>query len=116
MSRSTNFSIILFFFFFFLFFHVFLEFSTQEESKKQNYSNIENVRFIHYLDENVVIEEIRSKNLDTYFFRIPLDLVSDIKNDISIKLFDKIGGSFGILLTPSPSSNNDTINPFEFRD
>jgi peptide/nickel transport system substrate-binding protein len=43
-------------------------------------------------------------------------LVSDIKNDVSITLFDKIGGSFGILLNPSPSSNNDTINPFEFRD
>jgi peptide/nickel transport system substrate-binding protein len=54
--------------------------------------------------------------LDTYFFRIPLDLVSDIKNDISITLYDKIGGSFGILLNPSPSSNNDTINPFEFHD
>jgi peptide/nickel transport system substrate-binding protein len=117
MSRFTNFfCIILISFFFFLVFQVSFVFSTQEESKKQNYSNIENVRFIHYLDENVAIEEIRSKNLDTYFFRIPLDLVSDIKNDISIKLFDKIGGSFGILLNPSPSSNNDTINPFEFRD
>jgi len=116
MSRSTNFSIILLFFFFFLFFHVFLEFSTQEESKKQNYPNIERVSFIHYLDENVAIEEIRSKNLDTYFFRIPLDLVSDIKNDINIKLYEKIGGSFGILLNPSPSLNNDTMNPFAFRD
>src|SRR5918994_1920466 len=38
---------------------------------------------------------------------------SNIKN---INLFDKIGGSFGILLNPAPSSNNHTINPFEFRD
>jgi peptide/nickel transport system substrate-binding protein len=116
MSKFINFSIIFIFFFFLLIFQVSFEFSTQEESKKENYSNIENVRFIHYLDENVAIEEIRSKNLDTYFFRIPLDLVSDIKNDISIKLYEKIGGSFGILLNPSPSSNNDTMNPFEFRD
>ena len=112
MSRFTNFfCIILISFFFFLVFQVSFVFSTQEETK-----NIDSARFIHYLDENVAIEEIRSKNLDTYFFRIPLDLVSDIKNDISIKLFDKIGGSFGILLNPSPSSNNDTMNPFEFRD
>jgi peptide/nickel transport system substrate-binding protein len=116
MSKFINFSIIFIFFFFLLIFQVSFEFSTQEESKKENYSSIENVRFIHYLDENVAIEEIRSKNLDTYFFRIPLDLVSDIKNDISIKLYEKIGGSFGILLNPSPSSNNDTMNPFEFRD
>ena len=111
MNKFTNFSIILLSFLFLLLFHLSFELSSQEESK-----NIDNVRFIHYLDENVAIEEIKSGNLDTYFFRIPLDLVSDIKNDISITLYDKIGGSFGILLNPSPSSNNDTINPFEFRD
>ncbi|HEU5461012.1 MAG TPA: ABC transporter substrate-binding protein [Nitrososphaeraceae archaeon] len=115
MNKFTNFSIILpiilLCFLFLLLFQLSFEISTQEESK-----NIDNVRFIHYLDENVAIEEIKSGNLDTYFFRIPLDLVSDIKNDISITLYDKIGGSFGILLNPSPSSTNDTINPFEFRD
>ena len=88
----------------------------QKELTKQNSPNIENIRFIHYLDENVALEEIKSGNLDTYFFRIPLDLVSDIKNDVNINLFDKIGGSFGILLNPAPSSDSDTINPFEFRD
>jgi peptide/nickel transport system substrate-binding protein len=88
----------------------------QKELTNQNSSNIKNIRFIHYLDENVALEEIKSGNLDTYFFRIPLDLVSDIKNDVNINLFDKIGGSFGILLNPASSSNNDTINPFEFRD
>ena len=50
-------------------------------------SYINNARFIHYLDENVALEEIKSGNLDTYFFRIPLDLVSDIKNDQNINLF-----------------------------
>src|SRR5688500_14763606 len=111
MNKFTNFSLILLSFLFLLLFQLSFEISSQEESK-----NIDNVRFTHYLDENVAIEEIKSGNLDTYFFRIPLDLVSDIKNDISITLYDKIGGSFGILLNPSPSSNNDTINPFEFRD
>ncbi|MGI9010115.1 MAG: ABC transporter substrate-binding protein [Nitrososphaeraceae archaeon] len=116
MIKLISFSIIIVTVFFFLVFNVPIEFSNQEESKNQNYSNVESVRFIHYLDENVAIEEIKSGNLDTYFFRIPLDLVSDIKNDISINLFDKIGGSFGILFNPAPSSNNDTMNPFEFRD
>ncbi|MDF2736448.1 MAG: putative solute binding protein [Nitrososphaeraceae archaeon] len=108
--------------FFIIVFQYSLEFSEQQQEKKQkeltnqNSSNIKNIRFIHYLDENVALEEIKSGNLDTYFFRIPLDLVSDIKNDVTINLFDKIGGSFGILLNPAPSSNNDTINPFEFRD
>jgi peptide/nickel transport system substrate-binding protein len=116
MIKLTSFTIIIVAIFFFLVFNSSFEYSNQAESKNQNYSNVESVRFIHYLDENVAIEEIKSGNLDTYFFRIPLDLVSDIKNDISINLFDKIGGSFGILFNPAPSSNNDTINPFEFRD
>lgn len=116
MIKLTSFFLIIVTVFFFLVFNLPIEFSNQEESKNQNYSNVESVRFIHYLDENVAIEEIKSGNLDTYFFRIPLDLVSDIKNDMSINLFDKIGGSFGILFNPAPSSNNNTINPFEFRD
>ncbi len=116
MIKLTSFFLIIVIVFFFLVFNLPIEFSNQEESNNQNYSNVESVRFIHYLDENVAIEEIKSGNLDTYFFRIPLDLVSDIKNDMSINLFDKIGGSFGILFNPAPSSNNDTMNPFEFRD
>ncbi len=116
MIKLTSFFLIIVTVFFFLVFNLPIEFSNQEESKNQNYSNVESVRFIHYLDENVAIEEIKSGNLDTYFFRIPLDLVSDIKTDMSINLFDKIGGSFGILFNPASSSNNDTMNPFEFRD
>ena len=108
-----------------IFFQNWLDISEQKQEKGQqqqqqltnlNSYNISNIRFIHYLDENVALEEIKSGNLDAYFFRIPLDLVSDIKNDASINLYDKIGGSFGVLLNPAPSSNNSTINPFEFRD
>ena len=108
-----------------IFFQNWLDISEQKQEKGQqqqqqltnlNSYNISNIRFIHYLDENVALEEIKSGNLDGYFFRIPLDLVSDIKNDASINLYDKIGGSFGVLLNPAPSSNNSTINPFEFRD
>ncbi|HSF00200.1 MAG TPA: ABC transporter substrate-binding protein [Nitrososphaeraceae archaeon] len=117
----TSLFIILIVFFIIVFQYSF-EFSEQQQEKgqqeltNQNSSNIKNIRFIHYLDENVALEEIKSGNLDTYFFRIPLDLVSDIKNDENINLFDKIGGSFGILLNPASPSNNDTMNPFEFRD
>ncbi len=119
---TTTSLFIIFVVFFIIVFQYSFEFSEQQQEKgqkeltNQNSYNIKNVRFIHYLDENVALEEIKSGNLDTYFFRIPLDLVSDIKNDVTINLYDKIGGSFGILLNPAPSSNNDTINPFEFRD
>jgi peptide/nickel transport system substrate-binding protein len=119
---TTTSLFIIFVVFFIIVFQYSFEFSEQQQEKgqkeltNQNSYNIKNVRFIHYLDENVALEEIKSGNLDTYFFRIPLDLVSDIKNDVTINLYDKIGGSFGILLNPAQSSNNDTINPFEFRD
>jgi len=32
---------------------------------------IDGVRFIQYLDDNVALEELKSGNLDTYYFRIP---------------------------------------------
>lgn len=76
---------------------------------------IDNVKFIHYLDENVALEEIKSGNLAMYYFRIPLDLVPSILADDDIKLYDKVSGTFGILLNPAPAEDG-SINPFQFRE
>jgi peptide/nickel transport system substrate-binding protein len=46
---------------------------------------IDGVRFIQYLDDNVALEELKSGNLDTYYFRIPLEAASEIKNIPSLK-------------------------------
>ena len=76
---------------------------------------VDTVRFIQYLDDNVALQEMKSGNLDTYFFRIPLETVSDVKADPNLKVYDRIAGSFGLLLNPAPSKDNNSINPFQFR-
>jgi peptide/nickel transport system substrate-binding protein len=75
---------------------------------------IDSVRFIQYLDDNVALEELKSGNLDTYYFRIPLEAASEIKNIPNLREYDKLSGSFGLLLNPAPS--NDSLNPFSLRE
>ncbi|MDW0288413.1 MAG: hypothetical protein QN650_02210, partial [Nitrososphaeraceae archaeon] len=63
-----------------------------ESSEKGAYTD--NIRFIQYLDGNTAVREIRSGNLDTYYFRIPLETVASISNDTNIKIYEKNAGSF----------------------
>jgi len=74
------------------------------------------VRFIQYLDDNVALEELKSGNLDTYYFRIPLEAASEIKNIPSLKEYNKLSGSFGLLLNPASSNDSGTLNPFSLRE
>jgi peptide/nickel transport system substrate-binding protein len=85
-----------------------------ESSTKGAY--LDEVRFIQYLDDNVALQEMKSGNLDTYFSRIPLEAVSDVKSDPTLKVYDRNAGSFGLLLNPAPSRDNNSINPFQFRE
>ncbi|HEY7108883.1 MAG TPA: ABC transporter substrate-binding protein [Nitrososphaeraceae archaeon] len=77
---------------------------------------LDSIRFIQYIDGNVALEEIRSGNLDTYFFRIPLEQESSVYGDKNLKVYEKGGGSFGVLLNPAPSNNSNILNPFQFRE
>jgi peptide/nickel transport system substrate-binding protein len=77
---------------------------------------IDGVRFIQYLDDNVALEELKSGNLDTYYFRIPLEAASEIKNIPTLKKYDKLSGSFGLLLNPSPTNSSGSLNPFSLRE
>lgn len=79
-------------------------------------ANLNSIRFIQYLDGNVALQEIKAGNLDTYFYRIPLEQASAVFNDPHFKVYEKSGGSFGLLLNPAPSNNSQTLNPFQFRD
>jgi len=76
----------------------------------------DNIRFIQYLDGNTALQEIRTGNLDTYYFRIPLETVASISNDTNLKIYEKNAGSFGFLLNPAPSKNPDILNPFQFKE
>ena len=78
--------------------------------------SIDKIKFIHYLDENIAVEEIRKGNLDTYFYTIPLDVVSDLKNENNVKLYEKLSTTYSLLLNPASPLEDKTINPFEFQD
>ncbi|MCS7141145.1 MAG: ABC transporter substrate-binding protein [Candidatus Nitrosocaldus sp.] len=77
-------------------------------------SYVDEVRFIHYLDENVATNEVRAGNLDTYFWRLPLDLAQSLKDDPSIRIYDAPGGSLSLLINPAPADG--TLNPFSIRE
>ena len=85
-----------------------------ESNEKGAYTD--NIRFIQYLDGNTALQEIKNGNLDTYYFRIPLEKVSSISNDTSLKIYEKNAGSFGFLLNPAPSNGSNVLNPFQFKE
>jgi peptide/nickel transport system substrate-binding protein len=90
-------------------------FPQTNENKKGSF--IDEIRFIHYLDENVALEDVKAGNLDTYYFRIPLEVASDIKSNPNVKTYDRISQSFELLINPAPSrKDTNTINPFEFKE
>ncbi len=90
-------------------------FAQTNENKKGSF--IDEIRFIHYLDENVALEDVKAGNLDTYYFRIPLEVASDIKSNPNVKTYDRISQSFELLINPAPSrKDTNTINPFEFKE
>ena len=76
----------------------------------------DNLRFIQYLDGNTALHDIQAGNLDTYYFRIPLETVASISNNPNVKIYEKNAGSFGFLLNPAPSKNANILNPFQFKE
>jgi peptide/nickel transport system substrate-binding protein len=93
-------------------------FNTSFDIRAQNEKKgafIDGARFIQYLDDNVALQEIKAGNLDTYYFRVPLEVVPDIKNNPNLKEYDRNAGTFGVLLNPAPSKTADSVNPFQFK-
>jgi len=89
--------------------------SSGQSATKGSY--VSQVKFIRYLDENVALGEVKAGKLDTYFYRILPEVVSDVKNDSRIKIYERVAGSYGLLLNPAPAKANDTstLNPFQFK-
>ncbi|MFN4336402.1 MAG: ABC transporter substrate-binding protein [Candidatus Nitrosocaldus sp.] len=84
--------------------------------EKQKGPYLDEVQFIHYLDENVATNEVKAGNLDTYFWRLPLDLVQSLKDDPNIRIYDAPGGSLSLLINPAPAASADRLNPFSIRE
>jgi peptide/nickel transport system substrate-binding protein len=79
---------------------------------------VDQINFIHYLDENLAIQELRADKIDTYFFNIPTSIVSDVSNDPNLKGYESTGGEDNLLLNPAPaksSSTTENFNPFSIK-
>jgi len=72
---------------------------------------VDSIQFIQYLDESTAIEEVKKKNLDIYYSRIPAELISDTDTS-DLKIFYTTGGSFSLLVNPA---QGDEFNPFYYQ-
>src|SRR3712207_4661803 len=77
---------------------------------------IDQARFIHRVDENLALEEVKSGFLDTYFFPIPQEAANNAKNDPRLKVYDKTAGSLGFFVNPAPAAGSNVLNPFQFKE
>jgi peptide/nickel transport system substrate-binding protein len=73
---------------------------------------VDTIQFIQYLDESTAIEEVKKKNLDIYYSRIPAELISDTDTS-NLKIFYTTGGSFSILVNPAQGKE---FNPFYYQE
>ena len=77
---------------------------------------IDQARFIHRVDENLALEEVKSGFLDAYFFPIPQEAANNAKNDPRLKVYDKTAGSLGFFVNPAPAADPNVLNPFQFKE
>ncbi len=75
---------------------------------------LDELKFIRYPNDNTAYQSVGNGILDTYLSHIPLQLIDDAKKNPNLKIYDKGGLSYGLLLNPSNSSQ--TFNPFSIRD
>jgi peptide/nickel transport system substrate-binding protein len=78
---------------------------------------VDQINFIHYLDENLAIQDLRADKIDTYFFNIPTSIVSDVYDDPNLKKYESTGGEDN-LLNPAPaktSATTENFNPFSIK-
>ncbi|MDG7050005.1 MAG: ABC transporter substrate-binding protein, partial [Nitrososphaerota archaeon] len=72
---------------------------------------VDTIQFIQYLDESTAIEEVKKKNLDIYYSRIPAELIQDTDTQ-NLQIFYTTGGSFSILINPA---EGEKFNPFSIQ-
>lgn len=81
---------------------------------KEKKTYVNKVTFIHYLDENIAIKEVQTGSIHTYFWRVPLEIVAQLKEDPNVKLYESPGGTYSLLINPAPTK--DKFNPFIIRE
>ena len=77
---------------------------------------VDQVNFIHYLDENLALQDLKAGKIDTYFANIPLEVVSDAQSDPNLNVYQTTGEFSDLLLNPAPAkASTGDFNPFSIR-
>ncbi len=77
---------------------------------------VDQVRFIHYEDENIALEQVKAGELDAYYFKIPLEVAADAKNDPNVAIYERHSGSNVLFINPATSKDENVLNPFQFTE
>jgi peptide/nickel transport system substrate-binding protein len=72
------------------------------------------LKFVRYPNDNIAYQELSNGNLDTYLSHIPLQLINDAKKNLNLKIYDKEGFSYGLLV--NPANNAQIFNPFSIKE
>ncbi|MCZ6724612.1 MAG: ABC transporter substrate-binding protein, partial [Thaumarchaeota archaeon] len=86
----------------------------QSSAQGDSGTYFDEIIFIHYLDENIAVREVQAGNLDTYFWRVPLDLAAQLKSDPEVSIVEAPGGTLSLAVNPAPIE--DGLNPFSIRE
>lgn len=84
----------------------------QIENKTGGFADF--IKFIRFSNENVAYQQVSNGQLDSYFFQIPLQLVESAKKNPNLKVYEKEGLTYGLLLNPSNASKS--FNPFSVKE
>ncbi|HET6589539.1 MAG TPA: ABC transporter substrate-binding protein [Candidatus Nitrosocosmicus sp.] len=84
----------------------------QNDNKTGGFADF--IKFIRFSNENVAYQQVSNGQLDSYFFQIPLQLVESAKKNPNLKVYEKEGLTYGLLLNPSNTSKS--LNPFSIRE
>jgi peptide/nickel transport system substrate-binding protein len=79
---------------------------------------VDQVNFIHYLNESQSLQALKAGKIDTYFFEMPPALVSQVKNDPRLNLYETSPANLiDLLLNPAPAKNQTLgqFSPFSIR-
>ncbi|HEX5518864.1 MAG TPA: ABC transporter substrate-binding protein, partial [Candidatus Nitrosocosmicus sp.] len=118
---------ITFFLIFFLISSVYINFNNYSLVSSVSPTNIANtggffegLKFLRYSNDNIAYQDLSNGKLDTYLSHIPLQLIDDAKRNSNLKVYDRNGASYGLLLNPANTSSSDngsqSFNPFSIRD
>jgi peptide/nickel transport system substrate-binding protein len=84
--------------------------SAQQQAKG---SYLDEITFVHYLDEQIAAKEVQAGNLQAYYWRIPLEVADAMKKDPNVAVTESPGGMWSLVINPIKT---DKMNPFSIRE